>query len=351
MPPDLADVSVSAATNSVDIRPDGEVEGRTRAMATGISVRAHGASTAALLAAMGAALEVFHEVERECTRFDPESPLMRANAAGDRWAVVPKRCFAAIRAAAEAYHRTGGRFDPRVLGDLVQLGYAGTRAFDSPTEVPAPFPAGGTPAALDPGRDPLPAWNPQFRHDVRAVRIGPHPIDLGGIGKGLAATWAADVLADQLAVHSFGGGYLVEAGGDCYAAGCAADGGPWRVGVEDPFYAAAQPLAVLEVRDRAVATSSIRLRRWRAGERQVHHLIDPRTGLPGGEGLVAVTVVGADGDDVAGAEVDAKTLFLAGAKRIAAGADRAGIAACWVGEDATLTTSAAFESYIAWRRL
>src|SRR5476649_149064 len=38
-------------------------------------------------------------------------------------------------------------------------------------------------------------------------------------------------------------------------------------------------------------------------------LRDPRPGLPGGDGLRAVTVVGADAAD---AEVDAKTLFLEG---------------------------------------
>ncbi len=109
----------------------------------------------------------------------------------------------------------------------------------------------------------------------------------------------------------------------------APDGGPWRIGVEDPLNPD-QPIAVLAVSDRAVATSSVRIRRWTAGSSQVHHLIDPRTGLPGGAGLCAVTVVG---DDVADAEVNAKTLFLEGRDAIADAVRSELTAACWVTTD------------------
>src|SRR5262249_49800895 len=66
---------------------------------------------------------VFAEVEAQCTRFDPTSPLMRANAAGEAWCPVPVRCYQAIREAAHAYRITSGRFDPRVLRALQAMGY------------------------------------------------------------------------------------------------------------------------------------------------------------------------------------------------------------------------------------
>jgi thiamine biosynthesis lipoprotein len=59
------------------------------------------------------------------------------------------------------------------------------------------------------------------------------------------------------------------------------------------------------LRDQGAATSSVRRRRW--GE--MHHLIDPRTGLPAATGLEEVSVVASSGFE---AEVVAKTALLLG---------------------------------------
>jgi thiamine biosynthesis lipoprotein len=299
-------------------------------MATDISVTACGAETDDLEAAIAAALEVFHQVEAECTRFDPASPLMQANANNDVPIAVPSLCFAALTAAAHAYTRTNGRFDPRVHDDLRRLGYTRSMGFEAgQVEVDD--------AEVE-SRAELPPWRPTFDARAGTVNLGGFQVDLGGIGKGLAVRWAAAVLRRTTA------DYLVDAGGDCYAGGSAPDGGGWRVGVEDPL-GAPDPLLVLEVTDRAVTTSSIRIRRWTAGDRPVHHLIDPRTGLPGGAGVLAVTVVGSDPAD---AEVDAKVLFLDGNDRIAKTA--ADVAACWVTEGGELTTTPHIDRYVTWRR-
>jgi thiamine biosynthesis lipoprotein len=171
------------------------------------------------------------------------------------------------------------------------------------------------------------------------VRIGPVPVDLGGIGKGLTLRWAGELLRSA-GVTSF----LLEAGGDCvYGAG--PDGGDWRLAVEDPA-GGTTPVAVLEVAEGACATSSIRLRQWHAGERKVHHLIDPRTGRPGGDHLRSVTVVGRDPAD---AEVWSKVLFLAG-RHIADAAEERGIAALWVDADGRLEASSTMRRHIVWER-
>ncbi len=271
------------AGGSVSLLASGAVHGRTRAMATDITVVAHGAAAPSLLRAVNAALEVFHQVHAQCTRFDASSPLMRANAASTTGAFVPALCWRAIAAAAQAYRRTEGSFDPRVHDDLVRLGYGTSRAFDAGDE------SKPTAARAADGRAALPPWQPEFGADGRRVRIGPWPIDLGGIGKGLAVSWAAERLAAELGDRFPAHGHLIEAGGDCAAHGEAPEGGGWLIGVEDPFATddgddgePARPLLVLGVRDRAVATSSTRVRNWRVGGRAVHHLIDPRTGLPGG---------------------------------------------------------------------
>ena len=140
-------------------------------------------------------------------------------------------------------------------------------------------------------------------------------------------------------------GYLIDAGGDCACRGPGPDGPGWRIGVEDPR-GGDDPLVVLELRDAACATSSTRVRTWRSGSRTVHHLIDPRTGSPGGHGLASVTVVA---DDPAEAEVLSKVLFLHGRRRIAAEAARRSVAALWVGVDGSVGESPRFDRHVLWR--
>ncbi len=312
-----------------------DVSHRFRCMATDVNVRVIGCDDdpAPLVERAEA---VFRRVEAACTRFDDQSPLMRANAAGEQWHVVPAECFQALQEAAAAHRRTNGRFDPRILNDLKALGYDRSLAFRSEREVTG-----------HPGVDGArfltlrfrPRWQPGFDESRSAVRIGRLPVDLGGIGKGLAVRWAAALLQGR--ARSF----LIEAGGDLLAHGCGPGGDGWRAAVEDPR-GGPDPVAVLDVSDRACATSSIRIRSWRSGARIVHHLVDPLTGQPGGDGLLSVTVVGAD---PAVAEVWSKTLFLAGGEGIADAAQAAGIAALWVSTDGRVGSSSQLGSALLWQ--
>ena len=279
------------------------------------------------------ALQVFASVDATCTRFDPASPLMVANARPDRWHRVPPILFRAIEEAHHAYLRTRGRFDPRVLRDLVRLGYDRTLVFGA-TEVDTLRPSGSRP--------PLEPWRPRFRGGPRPeIHLGGLPVDLGGIGKGLAIRWATERLRPEI------GSFLVDAGGDCAAVGRGPDGGGWPIGIEDPTDPTAV-VAVLELRDAACATSSVRIRHWRSDGADVHHLLDPRTGEPGGAGLRSVTVVA---DDPADAEVTSKTLFLEGAGGIAAASRRRFAAALWVDADGRVAESPRLDSHVSWRSL
>ncbi len=310
--------------------PD-DLVGVVRAMACDITVRGvSSADDSRIRSSIDSALSVFRAVDAACTRFDPASPLMRANARSDQCHQVPELLYRAIEEAHRAYLRTHGQFDPRVLGDLVRLGY----------DRSLPFADGGvvTPRSPD-RRQQLGRWCPRFRGGPTAeVNLGGVPIDLGGIGKGLAVRWATERLAGH--VHA----YQIDAGGDCACGGPGPDGDGWRVGVEDPC-GGTLPLAVLELRDVACATSSIRLRQWTSGQQQVHHLIDPHSGRPGGRGLLAVTVVA---DDPAEAEVFSKTLFLQGPRGIGAEARRRNAAALWIDVDGVKGESPRLTPHVVW---
>jgi thiamine biosynthesis lipoprotein len=286
------------------------------------------------------AQQVVRDVGRICTRFDPASALSRANAAPDRWHDVPTTLAWAVAEAARAYRETDGLFDPRILDVLLSWGYDRSLPFAS-SDVdrgPAAVPALGPSHRIE----SVTSWQPEVvQTDGQwRLRLGGTPIDLGGIGKGLAARWAAAELAGA------GRGFAVDLGGDCAFGGQSPDGGAWRVGVEDPTGQADLVLA-LEVTDTGCATSSVRLRRWRANGVPVHHLIDPRTRRPGGDGLLAVTVVA---PDPAWSEVWSKTLFLAGPTGVRSRAEELGLAAAWVAADGTVGTSTRMDPTVIWRR-
>ncbi len=263
----------------------------------------------------------FEAAEAEMSRFRAWSDLTRLNATAGRGEAVPIpwRLELALAAADRAHRVTAGRFDPRVLRDLVRLGYPG-----APLEATPEPPSGRT-------------------RIVRLVRRGEveidEPIDLGGIGKGLALRWATTIV-ERNGLDRF----LLEAGGDLVARGAGPDDGPWLVGIEDPA-GGTDALAAIAVGQGAVATSSVRLRSWVQDGRPVHHLLDPRTGEPATGGLLAVTV---HGPDPAWAEVWSKSLFIEGRTEIVATARAHGLAAWWVADDGTLEMTPAARERTAW---
>ena len=121
------------------------------------------------------------------------------------------------------------------------------------------------------------------------------------------------------------------------------DGDRWQVGIEDP--AGGDDLAVVALADLAVATSSIRVNRWVADGRVVHHLLDPRTGEPAERGLIAVTVAG---PDPAWAEVWSKVLFVGGRATVASEARSRGLAAWWVTDAGAFEMTPAARAMTIW---
>ena len=325
--------------------PDGAARFERRAMGSPLRLTLVGvpAGRAGMgWARVSAAVE---EIEEALSRFRPTSDLVRLNDhAGDPAGVpVHPRLVAALVAAERARRVTGGAFDARVLRDLERLGYAGAPSTPGATpSVPAAnrAPAGRGLATFADGR-----W--LHCHPRRAIAAVAAPVDLGGIGKGLALRWAFGVLAATLPeLGAPGSGALLEAGGDLLARGSAPQEGPWMVSIEDPLDA--EEPAIVALQDAAICTSSVAVHRWRTTDgRDAHHLLDPRTGEPGGSGLAAVTV---SGPDPAWAEVWSKALFLEGAARIGGRARSEGLAAWWVCDDGSLEMTPAARERTAWVR-
>ena len=210
------------------------------------------------------------------TRFDARSELSLLNAAAGRWTSVSPELEALLRESLRAHEMSGGLVNVAIQPSMLAVGYTRTLA------------AGPTPATLELARS-APLLPNVLEVMPGRARLAPGAgIDLGGIAKG----WMADRLAERL-----GSNVLVNLGGDLRARGGGPDGAGWPVGLG---------AATILLAGQGAATSSVLRRRWAGG---LHHLIDPRTGLPAASDLVEVSVVAATAVD---AEIVAKAALIAG---------------------------------------
>ena len=107
-------------------------------------------------------------------------------------------------------------------------------------------------------------------------------LDLGATAKGLGSDRAARAVQAAMGLGGTRGtgGMLVSLGGDIAIGGTPPAGG-WPVLVADePGPGAPGPVQLVRLERGAVATSSITCRRWWQAGRAMHHIVDPRTGLP-----------------------------------------------------------------------
>jgi thiamine biosynthesis lipoprotein len=265
-------------------------------MGTDVEVLALGADDATVTELGTIAADALEAREARWSRFRPSSELCSINAAGGAPVVVSRSTFALVERAIASWRATDGRFDPTVLDALQAAGYDRDFATLPATQADRTGDAPDVPGCDGIVLDPV----------VSSVRLPPGvALDLGGIGKGVAAD---EVSAELLAAGLPGvRGVLVNLGGDLRARGDAPAPRGWIVEVDDPL--ATGRTGVVALVAGAVATSTRLRRTWTRGGRAMHHLIDPRTGEPAAAGLVSVTVVAGTAAD---AEVLAKAAYVAG---------------------------------------
>jgi len=240
------------------------------------------------------AAERIRDLEERWSRFLEDSEISELNRCAGSFLSVSSETLTLVERAIEAWHLSGGAFDPTMLGAIVRAGY--DRSFEQLAE------AGPSPvrprSLLGPGAAGIIV-------DGNRVRLPAGTgLDPGGIGKGLAA----DLVCAEL-MSAGAQGACISLGGDVRVTGSGPDGGAWTIAVEHPW--SPVPIAMVGLAEGAVATSTTLLRRWEAGGETRHHIIDPRTGLPSDTDLTLASVVAARAWV---AEVLAKAVLLAGAK-------------------------------------
>ena len=155
--------------------------------------------------------EVFHGIEQRFSRFRPSSELSRLNAqAGEEVAVSPQM-FRLLELSLEFHRRSEGTFDPAILPSLQTAGY--DRSFELVARE-----SEGPVAELRRAKGSI--EDVRLDRERLTVQVPPGVLlDLGGIGKGFAVDEAASVLSPTR-------DFLIDAGGDIYAAGDGPDGRP-----------------------------------------------------------------------------------------------------------------------------
>ncbi len=220
------------------------------------------------------------DIDSTCSRFRPDSEIMRLRDSRDRGPrQVSEVLFEALGVALRAADLTGGLVDPTVGGAMEVIGYDRDFPLIAASDSSFTFRA-----------RPVPGWKAvRLDPSGRTVQIPPGVlIDLGATAKAFCADRAAGEIASQL-----GTGVLVSLGGDIAVGGPAPRGG-WPVRIADDH---AEPLdgagPVVAISSGGLATSSTTVRRWQRGPTTMHHLIDPRTSLPAAEYWRTVSVAAA----------------------------------------------------------
>ena len=119
-------------------------------------------------------------------------------------------------------------------------------------------------------------------------------IELGAIAKGYIADRLKDYLISQ-GVKSA----IINLGGNVLCIGGKPDDSSFKIGIQKPFADRSETIAVMDIKDKSVVSSGVYERCFEQDGTLYHHLLNPRTGYPYDNGLIAVTIISdesVDGD-------------------------------------------------------
>jgi len=221
------------------------------------------------------------EVNRQLSTWTEDSEISRFNRFGKIGEEFPVSddFLRVMKAATEVHALSGGAWDGTVSPLVVLWGFGP-----------------GGPALSTPSPERIAAALDEVGFDKIEIRdagalVKRHAavtVDLSSIAKG----YGVDAVADVLREKGFAD-FLVEIGGEVFAAGRRRDGRSWRVGINrpDPAAAPGEVYKVVPLGDQALATSGDYRSYVLESGRRRSHVIDPRSGEPVTNGVVSVSVL------------------------------------------------------------
>lgn len=119
-------------------------------------------------------------------------------------------------------------------------------------------------------------------------------LDLGAIAKGYIADEMKEFLISK-GVKSA----TINLGGNLLCIGNKPDGTPFRIGIQKPFANRSETIDIVNITDQSVVSSGIYERYFEKDGNFYHHILNPQTGYPYDNSLIAVTIISdksVDGD-------------------------------------------------------
>ena len=218
--------------------------------------------------------------EGELSNWRKDSWVNRFNAApANTFIPVPDNAFQVLQLCRELFQRSGGLFDP-TLSPLIELWGFGTQNGSI-----VPEQAAIDEALQQTGFDKL-----VFSPGERAVmkRQADLRINCSALAKGYAVDLISELLQNR-GVDSF----LINLGGEIAAAGYAADGVSWTVGVRrpEPNGREQDVERIIELHNRCLATSGHSQRSFISGGKRYSHILNAKTGWPVKADIASATVL------------------------------------------------------------
>jgi len=233
------------------------------------------------------ALDLVGHLEDQISVFRESSEISRINrTAADRPVEVEPRLFGLVELALQLHRETAGAFDITSTPLWRLWGFARREG-----RVPEP-------RQIDRVRQNVGSHLLELDGSRRTIRFRRPGVEigLGSIGKGYAIDRCAESLSaagiDEVLIH--GGASSVLATGSPNGAAPDPEGHApgldgWEVGIPHPLRPGRR-LAVLRLRDRALATSGGKFQSFLRRGKRYGHILDPRTGWPA-EGLLLATAI------------------------------------------------------------
>lgn len=233
-----------------------------------------------------AALEAIRDAHDEISRleqilsdYDPESELVRVSSQAQTAAPIQisRELWEVLNCAVKWQELTKGAFDP-TIGPLTKLWRQSRRS----GVMPRPEKLKAAKALV----------GPELLHvhssmNVLSLKRPGMRLDLGGIGMGIAADRAVDVLRKH---HITSG--MIDASGDITVIGSPPGRDNWQIAVQALGKSEGRLLTV-GLSDAAITTSGDAFQSVTINGVRYSHIVDPRTGL-GVKGPAAVTVIAQD---------------------------------------------------------
>jgi thiamine biosynthesis lipoprotein len=244
-------------------------------------------------AAFRAAFDRIRDLDAILSDYKPDSELNRiTKTAVHRAMPVSEDLFTVLRASQDLAGATRGAFDI-TQAPVIQLWRESRRT----GRVPDAAALRDAAARAGFGKLHLDAQQRTARFDTTGMAL-----DVGGIGKGYAASEAIEAL-DALGVRSA----LVAVSGDLAFSDAPPGQRGWRIGMHSEDPAVLGVPGVLELTNRAVSTAGSSEQHVAIGGRRYSHIIDPSSGM-GLVGDITVTVVAPHGLEADGLDTAASVL-------------------------------------------